>query len=423
MPGYRTVRPCSIGLTFAADADAVVVVSLANTARYLREESETREGPRPDRCWRRVSLKYSYEIPRSKAGDWSTQEFCDPEGKQVRDPEVRLHFRRRIDEDQQVVTVTLVNEAIERDDRRRNECCLFQSGLEVRAVDGKGKGAIRPRPTVPFTDLDEDAQSAALLYRDVVEFAVGHGVAAEWKSPHRETVDRVATTWLPSAVVKGTSAAAHTKLQGFLADYPEGLNASWLARMGEREEVTRSMGAFVAAYGSWIDEELGGALEGIPMGMRAAADLNLDRCRTAFRRMREGVAVLERDEHAWRAFALANAAMDRQARYGAKGERRGALRWRPFQLAYVLLVVPSLVGPKYEDRDCLDLLWFPTGGRQDRSLPRADSVPDLPAAACGRRSSEARRRRRADALHAAATHGATVPACRIAHMRLGCNPA
>ena len=40
--------------------------------------------------------------------------------------------------------------------------------------------------------------------------------------------------------------------------------------------------------------------------------------------MREGVAVLEQDESAWQAFALANAAMDRQARYEAKGERKGA---------------------------------------------------------------------------------------------------
>ena len=96
--------------------------------------------------------------------------------------------------------------------------------------------------------------------------------------------------------------------------------------------------------------------------MRVAADENLERCRTAWRRMREGVAVLEQDDVAWQAFALANAAMDRQARYEAKRERKGPLTWRPFQLAYLLLVVPGLVRPEREDRNCLDLLWFPTGG-------------------------------------------------------------
>ena len=32
---------------------------------------------------------------------------------------------------------------------------------------------------------------------------------------------------------------------------------------------------------------------------------------------------------------LANAAMDRQARYEAKGQSKGPLTWRPFQLAYM----------------------------------------------------------------------------------------
>ena len=362
IPGYRTVRPCSVGLTFAAAADAAIVVSLAATARYVPEEREAPEGRRTQRHWRRVPLGYSYEMPAGEAGAWSTQEFRDADGARVSDPEVRLHIRRRIDGDRQVVTATLVNEAVERDDRLRDECCLFQTGLEVRAVDRGGAGAIRPRPAVLSASDDEDVRSAALLYRDVVEYAVGHGVAAEWKSAPATGVDHVATTWLPSAKVKGTSAAAHTMLAGFLKDRPKALDASWLAREDDREEITRALGTFVAVYGRWIDETLEEGREGIPTGMRDAADLNLERCRTACRRMREGVAVLEQDDSAWQAFALANAAMDRQARYKAKRERRGPLTWRPFQLAYMVLVVPGLVRPKRKDRNCLDLLWFPTGG-------------------------------------------------------------
>ena len=41
--------------------------------------------------------------------------------------------------------------------------------------------------------------------------------------------------------------------------------------------------------------------------------------------------------------------------------------WRPFQLAFILLAVPSLVDPTHQDRTstleaAADLLWFPTGG-------------------------------------------------------------
>ena len=164
VPGYRTVRPCSIGLTFAAAADAAIVVSLAATARYVPEEREAPAVRRTERYWRRVQLGYSYEMPAGGAREWSTREFRGADGSPVRDPEVRLHIRRRIDGDQQVVTATLVNEAVESDDRRRDECCLFQTGLEVRAVDRGGAGALRARPAALSASDDKDALSAALLY-------------------------------------------------------------------------------------------------------------------------------------------------------------------------------------------------------------------------------------------------------------------
>ena len=37
-------------------------------------------------------------------------------------------------------------------------------------------------------------------------------------------------------------------------------------------------------------------------------------------------------------------------------------RWRPFQLGFQLLVIASLIDGDHDDRDTLDLLWFPTGG-------------------------------------------------------------
>ena len=37
-------------------------------------------------------------------------------------------------------------------------------------------------------------------------------------------------------------------------------------------------------------------------------------------------------------------------------------RWRPFQLAFILLNLPALADRGHRDRDVADLLWFPTGG-------------------------------------------------------------
>src|SRR5206468_764656 len=36
--------------------------------------------------------------------------------------------------------------------------------------------------------------------------------------------------------------------------------------------------------------------------------------------------------------------------------------WRPFQLAFILMNLPGLVGATHTDRELVDLLFFPTGG-------------------------------------------------------------
>ena len=358
VPGYRTVRPCSIGLTFTTDVDARVVVSLDTTARYEPVDNGETGGDRPARCWRRKPLGYRYEMPPGERVAWRTHEFVGPDGDAVCDPELQLHFRRRIAGARQTITVTLINKAEESDARRRDEVCLFQAALAVEAVGG----AIRPRPSPSPDVADEDAQSAALLYRDVIEYAVGHGVAAVWESSSASGVRRVATSWMPHAHVKGMSVDGHPMLADFLRDHPDALRAEWLARAHGRAEVTSALSVFVAEYRRWIGEALESRLSEIPADLRKAANRNLGHCLDACRRTEDGVSVLASSDNAWRAFVLANAAMDRQARYGAKGDRKGPLTWRPFQLAYLLLVLPGLVGPEYRDRDCLDLLWFPTGG-------------------------------------------------------------
>src|SRR5919108_1694705 len=37
-------------------------------------------------------------------------------------------------------------------------------------------------------------------------------------------------------------------------------------------------------------------------------------------------------------------------------------QWRPFQLAFLLMNLPGIVHPEHDDREVVDLLFFPTGG-------------------------------------------------------------
>ena len=69
--------------------------------------------------------------------------------------------------------------------------------------------------------------------------------------------------------------------------------------------------------------------------------------------------ILCQDEDARLAFCFANKAIDMQSRWKNPAN---PIRWRPFQLAFILLNIAPLANPNHPDRNTCDLLWFATGG-------------------------------------------------------------
>jgi hypothetical protein len=111
---------------------------------------------------------------------------------------------------------------------------------------------------------------------------------------------------------------------------------------------------------------------------------SVERCRRASARIAEGIDLLESDPQAEEAFRFANHAMWQQrirstyARLVRKKDLPAGApvdpldipknrTWRLFQLAFVLLNLPSLTGLDHPERShetdaVADLLWFATGG-------------------------------------------------------------
>ena len=90
----------------------------------------------------------------------------------------------------------------------------------------------------------------------------------------------------------------------------------------------------------------------------------------AAKRMRSGIEILRDSPDAFQAFRLTNAAMVEQRIRSERilNERTELApedipaRWRPFQLAFILLCLKGIVHEADDDRRSADLLWFPTGG-------------------------------------------------------------
>lgn len=157
------------------------------------------------------------------------------------------------------------------------------------------------------------------------------------------------------------------------------LDMSRLAEM-EPDELREALSCLIDDYAIWISEQksrLGVEITGFD---DPGKDV-LDRCEEIQHRLQEGMDTLFKDAEALQAFRFANhsMAMQRVRSIFALRRRRNESvdlasvdiaknrSWRPFQLAFLLLSIPSLADPGHPDRTkpveaFADLLWFPTGG-------------------------------------------------------------
>ncbi|MEM2613167.1 MAG: DISARM system helicase DrmA [Nitrososphaerota archaeon] len=134
------------------------------------------------------------------------------------------------------------------------------------------------------------------------------------------------------------------------------LSAEVLAESWDPSELRSRLEPLALAYRRWIDE-LRGSLVELSESEREIAERLIKRCEDALNRITRGIDLLCMDDDARLAFCFANKALDIQRRW-AKGS---GLRWRPFQLAFILFTIESVLREDSAWRDVCDLLWVPTG--------------------------------------------------------------
>ena len=139
----------------------------------------------------------------------------------------------------------------------------------------------------------------------------------------------------------------------------------------------------------WIDN-LKTTAESLDSRYSSAAAKNIAECEKAAARMYKGIETLRDNENAFIAFELANRAMFMQRVHIQKQvdmfkenadrypedeeisewlygldytkENDGNCRWRPFQIAFLLMDINSIIHDDSGERSIVDLIWFPTGG-------------------------------------------------------------
>lgn len=250
------------------------------------------------------------------------------------------------------VSVFVVNQRAAAPDVARDAGFAFQVRLVVRCEAG-----FVARPDLRgHAGSERDDRVAELHYRDVFEYAVGHGVATIAELSPDRTCHTVRSEWIPTADVERVEPSPVKDVK---------LEMEFLAALADGAAARAALEALPRRYAAWIAEQRDTRLDTGPR--RALATELLDQADYARQRIEAGIALLD-DPKVLKAFTLANAAM------AASGRQRSAIQqgkaaaevsaptWRPFQLAFLLLNLAGIVDPTHDERKTVDLLFFPTGG-------------------------------------------------------------
>jgi hypothetical protein len=356
--GANVTRPSTAGLSFALrpEAGSLPCITVKITGgRYVGlDDGNTKEtSARAEMLWRRVPVTATAPELILETGVPEKVDLA-PYGA----PGLSLYLRTTPWNNDVLVTAVVTNtaELTGRPGRHAvEEAGFFQARMEIAPACGS---RFIGRPVTSSGD-DEDGKTAALIYRDVIEYATGHVCAAGWEID-AEGDGFLRSEWIPRAIVRSVSPLGDTEFHSLTnVDGRFPLSAAWLANCGD-DDLVVGIEAVNLAYGRWIDSQTRRLDENgdIPTRFHPVAQDNLSRCGDALTRMRKGAALLATDTDARLAFRLANRAMLHQRRWTTTEP----LNWYPFQLAFVLLALESAANPVSNDRDVMDLLWFPTGG-------------------------------------------------------------
>ncbi|MDC3251503.1 helicase-related protein [Planctomycetota bacterium] len=349
--------PQAMGLSFLIRSESSPKVSVQIEAGRFEKKGED------DNFWTKEVLANE---------DSPFMDFQKPAGskvdKRVLSDRAEIHVRwRKEAETLWHITVALSNVQVMESLGDRTEKSLFRTKIRCRALDGE----IEHFGLNDSGLQTDESQEWAVIYRDRKAYACGHNTSADWSECPDTGVVEVRTEFIPEAVIPELT----FELEGECEEATRALDMNFLAG-GERSEIHECLGKFIAQHEKWIDSStheistICRDLENSIPEVETVCQRIIDRHRQISVRMNRSRDLISGDlydEDVLKAFQLANQAMFDQLTQSMslKGIEGGSSpKWRPFQLAFQLLILQDLIDPTSEDsyRDTVDLLWFPTGG-------------------------------------------------------------
>lgn len=202
----------------------------------------------------------------------------------------------------------------------------------------------------------------------------GRGCAATWKANKNGRASEIVSTFIPEYEFLGVSAA----LEGF---DPFFFSMRTLSVAKKKDDIINRLNVLADSYEDWIQKKLvhDSKMDDAKF-KKEIGDTVVNKCIEALGRIRAGIQLLVEDDISFDAFCFMNRSMILQRNIMNFSKKHGAgiecafrdfvdprnssnnFGWRPFQIAFILMNLKGIVDPEHDNREVVDLLYFPTGG-------------------------------------------------------------
>ena len=383
--------PSTMGISFRVESTKKLNFKICITwARYIENEETNGQGSTWTREPRHAIVDAMIDVSTNK----NKKYLIDRAGNVLDEnnagnAEISLHaYVRPRGQEKYFVSMHVVNEIqftpFPECPRPKTDHHIFQP--QIRVIVPKNL----PNSDVTKIIYGEDARSGddeelGFLYRNRRFYARGHLTSAVWRDvdpegeydgqvDYQERADDIPFVWADGQLLSPqerelftapdvrtdyiplyTIAAPELEWKEEHGPSPE-LNAGTLAEIWEPQNLRKALLPLCNGYENWIQELRANIVE----EKRQLCERLIGECETVLKRIKLGIDTVcdEKNPDAALAFCFANKSVDLQSRWARGGQ---GMIYRPFQLAYVLMCIESIVHKESEYRDFCDLMWVPTG--------------------------------------------------------------
>ena len=341
----RYIPPSSAGFSFFITGDNIKLRIFYNAVHYkIGKARDTITQQFIEETWEKEKL----------AHDGEEIEFTpkSPDKRMVFDGRAKINALWRKYKNGYIVTISMSNnQAIDREAREKNfvynqnKKTLFE--VEMRCIVESGILGVYPSKNKAL--LTEEEREIELRYKDLHIYAVGHGTAVDWalnKNGEMEIwIDFIPTVEVPQLTANTGKDNDRALRFSFLKDLER----------NNHGEILRQLNVFVEDYAVWIKQQKEKAVQQEDQDDKKTAEKIIDKQNLAERRMQRGMELLKNNYNVRVAFATTNRAMLMQ--WISNDQNNGVTKessqykWRPFQLAFILMVLESAVNEDSEYRE------------------------------------------------------------------------